>query len=150
MMAEIDFRRDFSFTYGVAETVSPLIRRIVAPNPSPFTFKGTGTYVIGRGSVAVIDPGPALPKHIEALLTALDGETVSHILVTHTHLDHSPAAATLKRATGAPTLGFGRHGSTRSEGAGSEEGADREFVPDLFLRDGDIVEGKGWRIGAVH
>ena len=149
-MAKIDFLRDFSFAHGVAETLSPLIRRVVARNPSPFTFKGTGTYIIGRGSVAVIDPGPALPEHMEALRAALVGETVSHILVTHTHLDHSPAAAALKRATGAPTLGFGPHGTTRSEGAGSEEGADRDFVPDLALRDGDVVEGKGWRMAVVH
>jgi glyoxylase-like metal-dependent hydrolase (beta-lactamase superfamily II) len=149
-MAEINFLRDFAFAYGVAETVSPQIRRVVARNPSPFTFKGTGTYIVGRDSVAVIDPGPALSDHIDALLAALAGETVSHILVTHTHLDHSPAAAALKCATGAPTLGFGPHGATRSEGAGSEEGADRDFIPDLTLRDGDVIEGKGWRIAAVH
>jgi glyoxylase-like metal-dependent hydrolase (beta-lactamase superfamily II) len=149
-MSEINFLRDFSFQYGVAETLSPLIRRVVARNPSPFTFKGTGTYIVGRGSVAVIDPGPAMKDHIAALLAALDGETVSHILITHTHLDHSPAAAPLKQATGAPTLGFGPHGATRSAGPGSEEGGDRDFVPDVELRDGDIVEGKGWRIAAVH
>src|SRR5437868_3315069 len=149
-MSEINFLREFSFAYGIAETLSPLIRRVVARNPSPFTFKGTGTYIVGRGSVAVIDPGPALPEHVAALLAALDGETVSHILVTHTHLDHSPAAAALKSATGAPTLGFGPHGATRSTGPGSEEGGDRDFVPDLALRDGDIVEGKGLRFGAVE
>jgi glyoxylase-like metal-dependent hydrolase (beta-lactamase superfamily II) len=151
----INFRRDYPFAYGVAETLSPLIRRVVARNPSPFTFKGTGTYIVGRGSVAVIDPGPALPDHVDALLAALAGETVSHILVTHTHLDHSPAAAALKQATGAPTLGFGPHGAglhgaTRSDGAGSEEGADRDFVPDHALRDGDTVAGEGWRLTAVH
>ena len=147
---EINFRRDYPFAYGVAETLSPLIRRVVARNPSPFTFKGTGTYIVGRGSVAIIDPGPALQDHVDALVAALDGETVSHILVTHTHLDHSPAAAALKRATGAPTLGFGPHGTAPSAGAGSEEGADRDFVPDRVLRDGDIVEGKGWRMAAIH
>jgi glyoxylase-like metal-dependent hydrolase (beta-lactamase superfamily II) len=146
----INFRRDYPFAYGVAETLSPLIRRVVARNPSPFTFKGTGTYIVGHGSVAVIDPGPALPDHVDALLAAITGETVSHILVTHTHLDHSPAAAALKQATGAPTLGFGPHGATRSEGAGSEEGADRDFVPDHALRDGDAVAGKGWRLMAMH
>src|SRR5258707_4295241 len=149
-MSEINFLRDFSFEYGVAETLSPLIRRVVARNPSPFTFKGTGTYIVGRGSVAVIDPGPAMEDHVAALLAALDGETVSHILVTHTHLDHSPAAAALKRTTGAPTLGFGPHGATRSDAAGSEEGADRDFVPDHALRDGDVVEGKGWGITGVQ
>src|SRR5450755_1347628 len=117
-MGEINFHRDYTFSYGTAERLSPLIRRVVARNPSPFTFKGTGTYIVGNGSVAVIDPGPALQDHLDALLAALAGETVSHILVTHTHLDHSPAAAALKRATGAPTFGFGPHGATRSEGAG--------------------------------
>src|SRR5258707_3456773 len=102
-MAEINFLRDFAFAYGIAETLSPLIRRVVARNPSPFTFKGTGTYIVGRGSVAVIDPGPALPDHVEALLAALDGAPVSHILITHTHLDHSPAAAPLKLAPSTPT-----------------------------------------------
>jgi glyoxylase-like metal-dependent hydrolase (beta-lactamase superfamily II) len=149
-MTGINFLRDFTFSYGVAETLSPLIRRVVARNPSPFTFKGTGTYIVGRGSVAVIDPGPALPDHVDALLAALAGETVSHILITHTHLDHSPAAAALKRATAAPALGFGPHGATRSDGAASEEGADRDFIPDRALRDGDVVEGKGWRMTAVH
>jgi glyoxylase-like metal-dependent hydrolase (beta-lactamase superfamily II) len=159
-MSEINFLRDFSFEYGVAETLSPLIRRVVARNPSPFTFKGTGTYIVGHGSVGVIDPGPALQDHTAALLAALDGETVSHILITHTHLDHSPAAAALKSATGAPTLGFGPHGAHQhgkgrgagpnNERGGSEEGGDRDFVPDLVLRDGDVVEGKGWRVAAVH
>jgi glyoxylase-like metal-dependent hydrolase (beta-lactamase superfamily II) len=149
-MPGIPFIKEFKFDYGTAMEVTPLIRRVVAHNPSPFTFKGTGTYIVGRGSVAVIDPGPALPEHVAALLAALDGETVSHILVTHTHLDHSPAAAALKSATGAPTLGFGPHGATRSTGPGTEEGGDRDFVPDLVLRDGDIVEGRDWRIAAVH
>ena len=84
--------------------MSPLVRRVVARNPSPFTFKGTGTYLIGHGKVAVIDPGPDLAEHVEALLNALGGETVTHILITHTHLDHSPAAAAVKRATGARDL----------------------------------------------
>ena len=136
--------------YGVAETLSPLIRRVVARNPAPSPSRAPAPTSSDDGSVAVIDPGPALQGHIDALLAALTGETVSHILITHTHLDHSPAAAALKRATAAPTLGFGPHGATRSEGAGSEEGADREFVPDLALRDGDVVEGKGWRMTAVH
>src|SRR5579871_6193551 len=96
--------RDFSCTYGRLEAVSPLIRRIVAENPGPFTFMGTGTYVIGHGNVAVIDPGPPLGPHIEALQAALAGERITHILITHTHIDHSPAAAPLKAATGAPTM----------------------------------------------
>jgi glyoxylase-like metal-dependent hydrolase (beta-lactamase superfamily II) len=142
-------RADLSFTcaYGALEPVAARIRRIVARNPGPFTFHGTGTYVVGHGKVAVIDPGPALAEHVQALLAALTGETVTHILVTHTHRDHSPAAAALKAATGAPTLGFGPHGAV---GEDVEAGADRAFAPDVVLRDGDVVEGAGWRLAAVH
>lgn len=147
-MAPIPFRRDLDFEYGVLETVTPLIRRIVARNPSPFTADGTGTYVVGHGRVAVIDPGPKLPEHIEALLRSLRGETVTHILVTHTHADHSPASAAVKRATGAPTYGFGPHAA--GAGPAVEEGGDREFVPDRVMREGDAVEGPGWRLEAVH
>jgi glyoxylase-like metal-dependent hydrolase (beta-lactamase superfamily II) len=139
--------RDFTCNYGRLEPVSPLIRRIVAENPGPFTFMGTGTYVVGRGTVAVIDPGPLLPSHIDALLTGLAGETITHILVTHTHADHSPAAVPLKAATGAPTLGFGPHGAVGDTG---EAGADLAFVPDVVLADGDVIEGKGWRLKALH
>ncbi len=155
MATEIPFRREIAFDYGVAAQVSPLIRRVVARNPSPFTFKGTGTYVVGSGQVAIIDPGPDLTQHVAALLAALSGETVSHILVTHTHIDHSPAAAAIKRATGAPTYGFGPHGSGRAEdrsgvGGVTEEGGDHAFVPDVTLREGDVVDGPGWRLEAVH
>jgi glyoxylase-like metal-dependent hydrolase (beta-lactamase superfamily II) len=139
--------RDFSAPYGRLETVSPLIRRILARNPGPFTFFGTGTYVVGRGRVAVIDPGPDLAAHIEALLEGLAGETVSHILVTHTHIDHSPGAAALQAATGAPTHGFGPHGHGGETG---ESGADLAFSPDVRLADGDAVTGPGWHLQAVH
>jgi len=111
--------------------------------------------VVGHGRVAVIDPGPKLDEHVAALLDALRGESVSHILVTHTHLDHSPAAAALKRATGAPTYGFGPHGSGRAEdrtgvGGVTEEGGDHAFVPDVVLREGDSVAGPGWRLDVIH
>ncbi len=101
----------------------------------------------------MIDPGPNLPDHVDALLKALDGETVTHILITHTHNDHSPAAAPLKAATGAKTYGFGPHGSGRPEesvGGVTEEGGDRDFVPDVKLREGNTVEGPGWRLSAVE
>src|SRR5689334_11759205 len=98
--------REMVFEYGRPDQVSPLIRRIVAQNPGPFTFKGTGTYIVGHGEVAVIDPGPELPAHLEAILAALEGETVSAILLTHTHLDHSPLAGPLAKATGARTYGL--------------------------------------------
>ncbi|MBM3517470.1 MAG: MBL fold metallo-hydrolase [Alphaproteobacteria bacterium] len=144
------FRRKLSFEYGAIASLSPLVRRIVARNPSPFTLYGTGTYIVGRGQVAVIDPGPDLAPHVVALTRALDGETVTHILVTHTHRDHSPAAAALRRMTGAPTAGFGPH---RALGPGEdavEEGADYDFRPDLVLADGALVRGSGWSIEAVH
>jgi glyoxylase-like metal-dependent hydrolase (beta-lactamase superfamily II) len=155
MATEIPFNRDFSCDYGVIEEVSPLVRRVVAKNPSPFTFKGTATFIVGRGKVAVIDPGPDLEEHVTALKAALGGESVTHIVITHTHLDHSPAAAALKRATGARTYGFGRHGSGRAEdrsgvGGTTEEGGDHAFVPDMRLREGDAVEGPGWRLEAVE
>lgn len=150
MPVDIPFLRDFSFEYGRLERVAPGIRRIVARNPGPFTFKGTGTYVVGSGEVAVIDPGPDLAEHVAALVAGLEGEEVTHILVTHTHRDHSPAAAALKGATGAPTWGFGPHaGGGRGE-PGSEEGGDWDFVPDVAVRDGDEIVGKGWRFEAVH
>ena len=105
----IPFVRDLDVEYGACAELTPLVRRVVAKNPSKYTFLGTGTYVIGRGEVAVIDPGPDDDAHLEALLAAVDGEQVTHILVTHTHRDHSPLAARLKAATGAPTYGFGPH-----------------------------------------
>jgi glyoxylase-like metal-dependent hydrolase (beta-lactamase superfamily II) len=150
MAVEIPFRRDFTFEYGRLEPVAPGIRRIIARNPGPFTFRGTGTYVIGEGEVAVIDPGPDLPEHIEALLMDLAGETITHILVTHTHRDHSPAAAAVKEASGAPTCGFGPHAGGRRGEAGVEEGGDWDFTPDVVIKDGDEIAGDGWRFEAVH
>jgi glyoxylase-like metal-dependent hydrolase (beta-lactamase superfamily II) len=150
MAVEIPFRRDFAFEYGRLEPVAPGIRRIVARNPGPFTFRGTGTYVIGEGEVAVIDPGPDLPEHIEALLMDLAGEEVTHILVTHTHRDHSPAAAAVKEATGAPTYGLGPHAGGRRGETGVEEGGDWDFVPDVSVKDGDEIAGSRWRFEAVH
>jgi glyoxylase-like metal-dependent hydrolase (beta-lactamase superfamily II) len=127
-----------------------MIRRIVARNPSPFTFRGTGTYVVGIGEVAVIDPGPDLPEHVEALLAGLSGERVTDILITHTHRDHSPAAQALKTATGAPTYGFGPHAGGQRGDTAVEEGGDWDFVPDVTLKDGDQIAGHGWRFEAVH
>jgi glyoxylase-like metal-dependent hydrolase (beta-lactamase superfamily II) len=150
MAVEIPFRREISFEYARLEPVAPGIRRIVARNPGPFTFHGTGTYVVGQGEVAVIDPGPDLAEHVDALIAGLAGEQVTHILVTHTHRDHSPAAAALKAATGAPTWGYGPHAGGRRGEAGVEEGGDWDFAPDVTLRDGDVVAGRGWRIEAVH
>lgn len=151
MATEIPFLREFSFEYGRLERVAPGLRRIVARNPSPFTFKGTGTYVVGESEVAVIDPGPDLSEHVEALLSGLGRERVTHILVTHTHRDHSPAARALKEATGAPTWGFGPHAAgRRGEAQQIEEGGDWDFVPDATIADGERIKGKGWEFEAVH
>jgi len=147
----IPFERTLDFDYGQIEAVSPLIRRVIAPNGGPFTFHGTGTYVIGHGNVAVVDPGPLLNSHIDALKNALRGETITHILITHTHRDHSPAAEPLKSEWAAPTFGFGPHGGGRIEaGAVVEAGGDDSFVPDVVTTDRDVIEGDGWTVEAVH
>jgi glyoxylase-like metal-dependent hydrolase (beta-lactamase superfamily II) len=150
MPVEIPFLREFVAEYGQLEPVAPGIRRILARNPSPFTFKGTGTYVVGEGEVAVIDPGPDLDEHVAALLTGLAGEQVTHILVTHTHRDHSPAAKALQLATGALTYGFGPHAGGRRGDAAVEEGGDWDFTPDVTVGDSDEIVGTGWRFEAVH
>src|SRR5271169_7142974 len=118
-----------------------MIRRTVSRNPSPFAFRGTGTYVVGHGEVAVIDPGPDLVDHVEALLAGLAGEQATHILITHTHRDHSPAARALQAATGAPTYGFGPHACGKRGDPAVEEGGDWDFVPDVALKDGDAIVG---------
>jgi glyoxylase-like metal-dependent hydrolase (beta-lactamase superfamily II) len=142
----LHFDRSLEPHYGTVERLSPLVARLLAPNPSPFTFQGTGVYIVGAGDrVAVIDPGPDLPEHLAALRAALAGKTVSHILVTHTHRDHSPAAAPLKALTGAKTYGYGPHGAAGD----SEEGADRAFVPDIAVGDGAIIGGADFTFESV-
>ena len=151
MATPIPFSREYPFEYGRLEQMAPGLRRIVARNPSPFTWHGTGTFVIGEGNVAVVDPGPDIPEHVDALLGALAGETITHLLVTHTHRDHSPACRAVQAATGAPSYGFGRHGSGRIDaGAQVEEGADNDFVPDVRVTHGDVVAGDGWSVECVH
>ena len=153
MPADIPFRREFSFEYGRLEPVAPMVRRIIARNPSPFTFKGTGTYVVGRGEVAVIDPGPDLSDHVEALLAGLSGERVTHILITHTHRDHSPAVPKVKAATGAMVYAQGPHRAARPLHIGEtnrlDASADLDFRPDIALGDGEVVSGDGWTLEAV-
>jgi glyoxylase-like metal-dependent hydrolase (beta-lactamase superfamily II) len=147
----IAFLQEPPVQYGIAQTVSPRVRRVVARNPGPFSYHGTGTYVIGHGEVAVIDPGPALDEHVDALIAALPNERIVKLLVTHTHNDHSPACRPLQARTGAPTHGFGPHGEGRFErGVKVEAGGDMEFSPDVTLRHGDVVEGDGWSLECVH
>jgi glyoxylase-like metal-dependent hydrolase (beta-lactamase superfamily II) len=146
----IPFDRNFDAPVGVSLPLGPRIRRVLAPNPGPFTFKGTGVYIVGARDVAVIDPGPDLPVHLEALKRALAGKRISHILVTHTHSDHSPAAKPLKEWFGAQTYAFGPHGvHDEGDSVRVEEGGDYAFVPDICVRDGDVLTGDGFTIECV-
>src|SRR2546422_5250326 len=152
MSADIPFDRRFDLPPETVEEVAPGVRRLLANNPGPFTFKGTVSYIVGIGQVAIIDPGPLDEAHIAALIDAVRGETVTHILVTHTHRDHSPAAARIKAATGAKTFGEGPHRAARPLHIGEaprQESGDRDFIPDIALADGDVVSGPGWAIEAV-
>jgi glyoxylase-like metal-dependent hydrolase (beta-lactamase superfamily II) len=149
----IPFNRDFDSPYEEVARLSPMISRLLARNPSPFTFRGTGVYFVsapGSSDIAVIDPGPLIPEHLEALKRAISGKHVTHILVTHTHADHSPAAAPLKEWTGAKTYGYGPHGSGKDDSLKLEEGGDRAFKPDVAVRDGDVISGNGFTFECVY
>jgi glyoxylase-like metal-dependent hydrolase (beta-lactamase superfamily II) len=151
MHMAIPFDLSFSAPYDEALTVAPRVRRLLARNPTPFTFRGTGVYIVGERQVAVLDPGPDDPHHLAVLRRALGNEAVTHILITHTHRDHSPAARALKEWTGATVYGFGPHGSGKAEeGLVAEEGGDAEFVPDIVVRDGDVIEGLDFAFECVH
>jgi glyoxylase-like metal-dependent hydrolase (beta-lactamase superfamily II) len=150
---DVPFNRDFPLKPGVVEEVRPGVRRVLCDNPSPFTFTGTVSYIVGTGKVAIIDPGPDNEAHAAALLDAVRNETVTHILVTHTHRDHSPNTARIKAATGATVYAEGPHRASRpryeSEKHNPESGADRDFLPDIAVRDGETIEGSGWVLQAV-
>jgi glyoxylase-like metal-dependent hydrolase (beta-lactamase superfamily II) len=143
----IPFLREDPLPHGAVEQIAPGIRRIVCANPGPFTFRGTNTYLIGRGEVAVLDPGPADAAHLAAILRATAGERITRILVSHTHRDHSPGAAALVAATGATTFGHGPHVTPPDAGG---EGGDHAFRPDIALPDGATVESDDWRVTALH
>ena len=149
--ADIVFDRSFVGAPGELLSLTPLVRRMLADNPGPMTFTGTCTYVVGHGEVAVIDPGPDLPQHVAALLQALRHESVSHILVTHTHRDHSAAAAALKAATGAKLIGCAAHRAAASpdDGDGLESAHDRTYAPDAVMSEGDIIAAKDFSLQAV-
>lgn len=147
----IPFIRTLEAPYEASVKLSPLVSRVLAQNPGPFTFKGTGVYIVGQTDVAVIDPGPIIPGHLDALKRALEGKNVTHILVTHTHNDHSPAAQPLKEWTGAKTYAYGPHGSGKAEdGVKVEEGGDMAFVPDVRVKDGDVIKGNGFTFECVY
>jgi len=179
MPVQIKHYRDMGgFGYGTVAQMTPLIRRVICQNPTPFTYKGTGTYIVGTGRVAVIDPGPSLSSHVDDILAALrPDEEVTHILITHTHSDHSALTARLQERTRAPAYGFGPHGTVRlfdsdkvdfssyfsaeekarfdQEWAAQpeelkREGPDLSFAPDVRVSDGDVIEGDGWTLTAIH
>ncbi|MDK3018387.1 MBL fold metallo-hydrolase [Pseudodonghicola flavimaris] len=151
---------DFDPTHGVPETLSDGLRRLVAPNPSPMTYRGTNTYLVGTRELAVIDPGPMSEPHLEAILAALEpGQSISHIVVTHSHSDHSPLARPLAERTGARIHAFGGPEAGRSAVmdriaatglAGGGEGIDHGFIPDELLPDGGLIEGDGWALEVIH
>jgi glyoxylase-like metal-dependent hydrolase (beta-lactamase superfamily II) len=145
----IPFVRWSEVRYGRSEQVSPLIRRVIANNPGPFTYTGTGTYIVGRGEVAVIDPGPPDPLHLDALLAATEGERVTTILVTHTHADHSPLARPLAERTGARIWAARPPAQLEAGAVTMEEGEDEAFRPDVVLEGGERIEGPGWTFEAL-
>lgn len=150
--AEIAFDRSFVAAPGELLSLTPRVRRMVADNPGPMTFTGTCTYVIGQGEVAVIDPGPDLPQHVAALLAALRHETVSHILVTHTHRDHCGAAAALKAATGAKIIGCAAAHlapAPSDDGNGSDSAHDLSYAPDAVMSEGDVIAANDFTLQAV-
>lgn len=150
----------FRPTVGVAIELEPQLRRVLAPNPSPMTYHGTNTYLVGSSDIAVIDPGPDDDRHLQAILGGLEGgQRITRIIVTHSHIDHSPLAAKLRDCTGAPVAAFGNATAGRSAVmdelartglAAGGEGIDTGFSPDIILADGDTVEGEDWILEVIH
>ena len=148
----IPFIRDFSFDYGVAAQLSPRVRRVIADNPGPFTYTGTGVFIVGAGEeVCVIDPGPVTDAHIAAIDAALEGRRVTHVLVTHHHIDHSPLAAPLAAKHGCKVYGYGTQPVAPQGGEiRLEAGDDLSFKPDVEIRDGHVFKGPDWTLTAIH
>ncbi|NJC42578.1 glyoxylase-like metal-dependent hydrolase (beta-lactamase superfamily II) [Brevundimonas alba] len=149
----IPFVRELDVAYGRVDRVSPLIRRVIAENPGPFTFTGTGTYIVGGeavgAGVAVIDPGPPDEAHLRALLAAVAGQRVTHVLVTHTHRDHSPLARPFAEAVGAPVLAARPPVQVVHASGALDEDEDDAFSPDVILAGGEVLDGDGWTIEAM-
>ena len=154
-MSELSFDQEFDAKPGMPVRLSGQVRRVMCGNPGPYTFKGTNSYIVGNGKVAIIDPGPEDEDHLAALLDAVSGETVTHIIITHTHRDHSPLTRRLQQATGAKSYGFGPHGSGRAAKAITpgdvtlDAAGDHQFHPDVMVEHGDIIEGSGWELESV-
>jgi glyoxylase-like metal-dependent hydrolase (beta-lactamase superfamily II) len=150
---DIPYDKTFDLVPDKVDEPMPGVRRVLCNNPSPFTYKGTVSYIVGRGKVAIIDPGPVDAAHSAALLDAVRGETVTHIFVTHTHRDHSPGVPAIKAATGALVLAEGPHRPARplhvGDGPRTEASNDTDFMPDRALADGEVVRGDGWTLEAI-
>jgi len=152
-MARPNFRTNFDPAYGQAVDMAPNVQRITAPNKSAFTFHGTNTYIVGTNNVAIIDPGPRDDNHLKAIAAAIEGRRVSHIIITHTHIDHSPLAAPLKKMTGAQTWAEGPHRAARDLHIGEtnplDASGDKDFIPDNFVTHNQMIEGDGWALEAL-
>lgn len=147
-MNKLTFDLNFEPGHGRVVELSPLLRRVTCNNPGPFTFKGTNSFIVGRGKVAIVDPGPDDDEHLTALLDGVRGETVSHIMITHSHMDHSPLAVKLQAATGAKIYGAMLN-SKQDDGVRLDASIDHAFKPDVVVADGDVVEGAGWNLECV-
>ena len=149
----LDFDTQFDPAYGEAVEVAPAVMRLTVNNPGPFTFHGTNSYIVGRDTLAVIDPGPEDDAHFSALMEAISGRPVSHIFVSHTHRDHSPLARRLSVETGATVAAEGPHRPARPLRIGEinplDASADTDFIPELRLHDGSVTNGDGWAIRTV-
>jgi len=146
----LKFNRELNVSHGVNTRLSPLVSHVLAPNPGPFTFKGTGVYLVGAGeSVAVIDPGPDMAEHLWALKRVIGARRVTHILITHSHRDHSPAAAALKNWSGAPVYGLPDHAAPSTQEGAVDEAHDHDFVPDVMAHDGMRIAGDGFTFECV-
>jgi glyoxylase-like metal-dependent hydrolase (beta-lactamase superfamily II) len=159
MGTEIPFNHEFNFEYEKIERLSPMVRRIVANNPNFFTFYGTNTYIIGNGDVALIDPGPDMEEHIDAIIDGLSGETITHIFITHTHFDHWPAVKSIQASCSAKTYGY-HHKKDYSLNREQDSPEARmlsnqerfeisSFIPDISVAQGDVIEGNGWSVECV-
>jgi len=153
MTKKIPFKADMQFEYGVPRELAPGIRRLVANNGGPFTFKGTNTYLIGHREIAIIDPGPDDPEHLQAILNAAESGKITHIIITHTHMDHTEGLSALRHATGAKTYGAHTPHAPRGTPTYSPtkgDFVDRDFLPDIIVRDGDLIKTDEWRLQAIH
>jgi glyoxylase-like metal-dependent hydrolase (beta-lactamase superfamily II) len=153
-LAPLLYNQNFNPAHGQSVNVANQVKRITAPNQSPMTFTGTNSYLVGKDNLALIDPGPLIDSHLQTLIDTIDGRPLTHIFVSHTHKDHSPLAAKLKEITGATIYAEGPHRAARDLFIGEvnplHESSDKDFVPDVHLTDGQIIDGGDWQIKAIH